>query len=233
MKTPEQATPLVIFGLSNILSDVFDAALSTGLLPSKIVIDDAEQVGPRDLPLAQRLQQLAAICAIPEVIQLQDFVPIAGEKYLLGPTTPTRRRLADWLEAQWGLRFHTLIHKTAYVSALANLEEGVFVGANSVIAPGTTLQPHVFVNRGVTIGHDNLIGAFSRIQPGANLGGLSVLGEGVTVGLGATLLERLRIGHDVVIAGGAVVLKDIPDAVMVAGVPATIRKQLSNGQPLA
>jgi sugar O-acyltransferase (sialic acid O-acetyltransferase NeuD family) len=227
MQTHEKATPLVIFGASNILSDLFDAALSVGLIPTKIVIHDPEEIGSRDLPLSHRLQQLASICPIPEVIQLPDFLPMSGEKYLLGPTTPTRRRLADLLEIRWGLRFHTLIHKTAYVSALASLEEGVYVGANSVIAPGTTLQRHVFVNRGVTIGHDNIIGAFSRIQPGANLGGLSVLGEGVTVGLGATLIERLRIGNDVIIAGGAVVLKDIPDAVMVAGVPATIRKQLS------
>ena len=232
MQTLETATPLVIFGVSNILSDLFDAALSAGLIPTKIVIHHPEEVGPRDLPLSQRLQQLASICPIPEVLQLEDFVPMAGEKYLLGPTTPTRRNLADLLETRWGLRFHTLIHRTAYVSSLANLEDGVFVGANSVIAPGTTLHRHVFVNRGVTIGHDNIIGAFSRIQPGAHLGGLSVLGEAVTVGLGATLVERLRIGNDVIIAGGAVVLKDIPDAVMVAGVPATIRKHLSNSSLL-
>jgi len=37
----------------------------------------------------------------------------------------------------------------------------------------------------------------------------------------------LRIGRNAVIAGGAVVLKDVPDNVMVAGIPASVRKQLN------
>lgn len=64
-----------------------------------------------------------------------------------------------------------------------------------MIGPGARLGEHVFVNRGVTIGHDTHIGSFSRIQPGANLGGLSRIGRGVTVAIGATLLERLVIGN--------------------------------------
>jgi UDP-3-O-[3-hydroxymyristoyl] glucosamine N-acyltransferase len=67
--------------------------------------------------------------------------------------------------------FHTLVHPRAYISPLATLAEGVFVGANCVIGPGARLAEHVFVNRGVTIGNDTHIGAFSRIQPGSNLGG--------------------------------------------------------------
>jgi len=220
-------TPLVIFGLSNILSDIFDAALSSGLYPSKIIMHDPESVGDRDLSLSQRLQQLAVMGITPEVIAMNDFVPTLGEKYLLGPTTPARSRLADEIARRWSLSFHTLVHARAYVSPLASLEEGVFIGANSVIAPGVKLDKHVFINRGVTVGHDNYIGPFSRIQPGANLGGLSVYEAGVTVGLGATVLERLRIGRNAVIAGGAVVLKDVPDNVMVAGIPASVRKQLN------
>lgn len=217
---------LVIFGSSNILSDLFDAALATGVRPTKVVLDEPEQCGPRDIPLQHRLQALAPLSPPPLLLPMDSFVPEQDELYLLGPTTPTRARLAAFLEDKWRLSFHTLIHPTAYVSPLATLSEGVFVGANSVIAPGAMLEPHVFINRGVTIGHDNRIGTFSRIQPGVNLGGLSVIGERVTIGLGATVLERLRIGHDAVIAGGAVVLNDVPPSVMVAGIPATVRKQL-------
>lgn len=217
---------LVIFGSSNILSDLFDAALATGIRPTKVVLDEPEECGTRDKPLQQRLMELETLCPPPTLLSMEAFSPNAGELYLLGPTTPRRAALAKKLKIQWGLNFHTLIHPTSYVSPLATLSAGVFVGANSVIAPGTCLAEHVFVNRGVTIGHDNHIGAFCRIQPGAALGGLSEFGEGVTVGIGARTLERLRVGKGSVIAGGAVVLEDVPEHVMVAGIPARIKKQL-------
>lgn len=221
------STQLVIFGTSNILSDLLDAAYSVGWNVSTIVVHEPETTEPRSVPLQERLARVAEVWDAPRVTTMDEFTPGADEVYLLGPTTPRRRNLAELVRQRWGLRFCTLVHRTAYVSPLATLGEGVFVGANSVIAPGAVLDEHVFVNRGVTLGHDNRIGAYSRIQPGANLGGLSVYGRGVTVGLGATVLERLCIGDGSVIAGGAVVLADVPAAVMVAGVPATIRKQLA------
>jgi sugar O-acyltransferase (sialic acid O-acetyltransferase NeuD family) len=221
---------LVIFGLSNILSDLFDAALACGMAPTKVVIHHPEQPGDRDLPVATRLAALARCCpgsAPPALSSLDDFVPEVGEAYLLGPTTPTRARLAALLQDRFGLEFCTLVHPRAYVSPLAALEPGVFVGANSVIAPGVHLDTHVFVNRGATVGHDTRVGAFSRIQPGANLGGLSRVGAGVTIGLGASVVERLAIGDGSVVAAGAVVLRDVPPRTMVAGVPATVRKLLA------
>ena len=218
---------LVVFGASNILSDIFDAALSVGIRPSKVVLHEPQLAEARSIPLEARVEAMAEFGGVPEIILFDEFEPTSGEVYLLGPTTPMRRRLAMDIEARWGLTFCTLVHRTAYVSPMTRLGEGVFVGANSVIAPGTTLERHVFVNRGVTIGHDNQIGEFTRVQPGASVGGLSVIGQGVTIGLGATLLERLRVGDHAIIAGGAVVLADVASAVMVAGVPATVRKQIS------
>ncbi|MGZ5052726.1 MAG: acetyltransferase [Methylobacter sp.] len=215
---------LVIFGVSNILSDLFDCALGNGLRLGKVVIHYPEEAGERDIRLDDRLQALRKYCAPPSVQQLDDFSPAANELYLLGPTTPTRAVLADELKNRYGMAFHTLVHPTAYVSPLATLGEGVFVGANSVIGPGAVLDSHVFVNRGVTIGHDTHVGAFSRIQPGSNIGGLTRIGYGVTVGIGATLLERLVIGDHAFIGAGAVVIADIPANVLVTGIPAKIKK---------
>lgn len=217
---------LVIFGASNIVSDLFDCALANGLVPAKVVLHLPESADARDIPLASRIAALSRLCAAPAVEPLDDFRPRRGERYLLGPTTPTRAVLAAEIERRFGLRYHTLVHPTAYVSPLATLGEGVFVGANSVIGPGATLGDHVFVNRGVTIGHDTRIGSFSRIQPGANLGGLSRIGRGVTIAIGATLLERLVIGDGAFVGAGAVATADVPDGVLVLGIPAKFRKTL-------
>jgi sugar O-acyltransferase (sialic acid O-acetyltransferase NeuD family) len=220
------ARKLVIFGASNIVSDLFDCALATGLVPAKVVLHLPESAGARDIPLATRIAALQGLCAAPEVEALDDFRPGTGELYLLGPTTPTRAKLAAEIEQRFGLRYHTLIHPTAYVSPLAQLGQGVFVGANSVIGPGAVLGDHVFVNRGVTIGHDTQIGSFSRIQPGANLGGLSRIGSGVTIAIGATLLERLVIGDGAFVGAGAVATEDVADDVLVLGIPAKFKKLL-------
>ncbi len=220
------ARELVIFGVSNILSDLFDCALATGMRLSQVVIDLPEQVDARSISLADRLASLARLCTPPEVLTMDQFVPQPGQAYLLGPTTPTRAALADMLVRRFGLRFAVLVHPTAYVSPLASLGQGVFVGANSVIGPGAVLDDHVFVNRGVTIGHDTRIGAFSRIQPGANLGGLSRIGAGVTVAIGATLLERLVVGEHAFIGAGAVVTADVEARALMVGVPAKFKRAL-------
>lgn len=219
---------LVIFGASNILSDLFDCALALGLQPSQIVLHHPEPAGPRDRPLTERVAALAGHCPVPRITTLDEFSPEPGECYLLGPTTPTREVLATEIAQRFGLRYTTLIHPTAYVSPLARLGQGVFVGANSVIGPGAELAEHVFVNRGVTIGHDTHIGAFSRIQPGANLGGLSHFGRGVTIAIGATTLDRIRVGDHAFIGAGAVATEDVPAEVLVVGIPAKFKRNLGN-----
>ncbi len=224
---PNAQQQLVIFGLSNILSDLLDAALARQLPVKLVVVDQPEHPGERDLPVQQRLDAYATVASRPQLQALADFSPAPGECYLLGPTTPARERLAVALVQRFGLNFCTLVHPTAYVSPLAALGEGVFVGANSVVAAGAVLAEHVFVSRGVTIGHDTRIGAFSRVQPGSNLGGLTLLGRGVTVGLGATVVERLCLGDGSFVGAGTVVLADVPQRALVLGVPARVSKYLA------
>jgi sugar O-acyltransferase (sialic acid O-acetyltransferase NeuD family) len=222
----ERRQRLVVFGASNILSDIFDCALANGLVPSKIVMHLPEDVDPRSIPVAARGAALAPLCDPPLVQWLDAYEPAAGELYILGPTTPTRAVLAAEVHRRFGLQFHTLVHPTAYVSPLARIGAGTFIGARSVVAPGASLGEHVFVNRGATIGHDTAIGAFSRIHPGCNVGGLSAIGRGVTIGIGATLIERLAVGDNAVIGAGSVVVEDVPDDVVAYGAPARVVRRV-------
>ncbi len=219
---------LVIWGASAIISDLLDAALALKL-PCRAVVIDAEPVtGAREVSLQTRLEAYAALSGThPICMPIADFVPTADDWHCLGPTTPAREGLLQRIRAMHpSLAFPALVHPRAFVSPLASLAEGVFVGAQSTLAAGVRLDRFVFINRAVTVGHDTRVGAFSRLQPGANTGGLCEIGCRVTIGLGANVLERLQIGDDAVIAAGAVVLKDVPPAVMMAGVPAQIKKQL-------
>jgi sugar O-acyltransferase (sialic acid O-acetyltransferase NeuD family) len=227
MRMSNNKPGLVIFGASNILSDLFDCALANHLTPTKVVLHLPEGNDERSIRVADRVARLAPMCAPPVIEPLSSFRPIAGELYLLGPTTPERAVLASELRRLFDLPFHTLVHPTAYVSPMAMMGSGTFVGARSVIAAGARLDEHVFVNRGATIGHDTRIGTFSRIQPGSNVGGLSRLGRGVTVGIGATLIERLVVGDNAVIGAGSTVLEDVPENVVVVGTPARVSRSVA------
>lgn len=217
-------TPLVIFGVSNLLSDVFDAALALGYSVDAIVLNQPEQCRERTKGLAERIRLLPQA---PRILNFEDFRPAVGEVYALGTSAAGRDALVALVRQRHGLNFTRLVHPRAYVSPLARLGEGVFVGAGSIIGPAAVLGDFVFVNRGVTVGHDTELAAYARLQPGANIGGHCRIGTGATVGMGANVIEELMVGAEAFVAAGAVVLADVPERVLVAGVPAQVKKALA------
>lgn len=212
---------LVIFGLSNMLGDVFDCALALGHDITRIVTNQPQELRPRTKSLEQRL---ALLPRPPEVVPLEHFTVEADCLFVLGTTSPARGDLARLLADRHGIRLSTLIHPTAYVSPLARLGDGVFIGARAVIGPAAEIGDGVFVNRAATVGHDTVVEAFARLQPGCNVGGHVRIGARTTIGMGANVIEELVIGCDAMVAAGAVVLKDVPPAMLVAGVPAQVKK---------
>ena len=56
--------------------------------------------------------------------------------------------------------------------------------------------------------------------------GRPTIGNNVSLGANVTIIGPVHIGNNVTVAAGAVVVKDVPDNCMVAGVPAKIIKHL-------
>ncbi len=107
------------------------------------------------------------------------------------------------------------------------------------------LGERVFVNHGCTIndlggiviGDDVMVGpnvqllsAGHPVDPAERRAGVVVarieIGRGVWIGAGATVLQGVRVGEDSVVAAGAVVTRDVPARVLVAGVPARVVRSL-------
>ena len=218
---------LILFGVSNILSDLFDCALAIGLTPSKVVTNVAENLRPRTKSLAERV---AALPSPPAIIALNSFVPGPGECYFLGTTAPSRPDLVREIEQKFAISFATLVHPRAYVSPLAVVAEGVFVGAGAIVAAGAVLGRHVFINRGASIGHDTVVEPFARLMPGCDLGGHVRIGAGATIGMGANVLQEVHIGADSLVTIGAVVVRDVPDGHIAAGSPARTRSIVPDGE---
>jgi len=131
--------------------------------------------------------------------------------------------------ASQGLKFITLKHPSARVSSSSTAGEGSIICPGAQVASHTRIGRHVLINRGALIGHNVESGDCVTINPGANIAGFCRIGNGTFVGMGAIVIEQVVIGAGSVVAAGAVVTENVPDNVMVAGIPARIIKHGTDG----
>lgn len=96
-----------------------------------------------------------------------------------------------------------------------------------VIGERSNVQDNVSVH--VDAGHPVHVGSDVSIGHNAVVHGCSI-GDGSLIGMGAVILSGAVIGAGCLIAGGAVVLggTEVPDGSLVAGVPAKVRRALSD-----
>lgn len=101
--------------------------------------------------------------------------------------------------------------------------------ASIVIGPGSNVQDNVSVH--VDAAHPVIVGAKVSIGHNAVVHGCTI-GDGSLIGMGAVVLSGAVIGAGCLIAGGAVVLggTEVPDGSLVAGVPAKVRRSLSDDE---
>ncbi|MGL3150580.1 gamma carbonic anhydrase family protein [Microbacterium sp. A82] len=130
----------------------------------------------------------------------------------------------------------TFIADGARIIGAVTVESGASVWYNAVLRAdsaaitlgrGSNVQDNVSVH--VDSGHPVQIGENVSIGHNAVVHGCTI-GDGSLVGMGAVILSGAVIGKGCLIAGGAVILggTEIPDGSLVAGVPAKVRRELSD-----
>ena len=140
-------------------------------------------------------------------------------------STWPRRRLFDLVQGQ-DLELVTAVHPAAIVSPSAVIGGGATIMAGAIVNAGTVLGPNVIVNTGAVVEHDCTIGAHVHVATGARLAGGVTVGEGAHIGIGASIRQNITIGRLAVVGAGAVVVSDVPDEVVVVGVPARMLRQV-------
>lgn len=120
----------------------------------------------------------------------------------------------------------SVIAKNAQVSPFANLGEGLNIMSFVFIGPDSKIGTGSLINAYSSIHHDVVIDRFVEVSPGVKILGNCTIGAFSTIGTNATILPKIKIGKNVIVAAGAVVTSDVPDNCMVAGVPAQIKKEL-------
>jgi UDP-3-O-[3-hydroxymyristoyl] glucosamine N-acyltransferase len=112
------------------------------------------------------------------------------------------------------------------------IEDFVDIGANCSIARGslsdTIIETGTKLDAMVHIAHNVSIGKDSELTAGAIVGGSTIIGKSVWLGLNSTLKDNIRIGDNVIVGAGAMVISNIPNGDIVAGVPAKSIKHKVN-----
>jgi serine O-acetyltransferase len=110
------------------------------------------------------------------------------------------------------------------------------------IHPGAIIGRRFFIDHGmgVVIGETAEIGDDVLLYQGVTLGGTGgekgkrhpTLGNRVVVGTGAKILGNIRIGDNVKVGAGSVVVHSVPDNSTVVGVPGRVVRVRPEGGPL-
>lgn len=148
-------------------------------------------------------------------IQTLDFDSVAigiGDNYI-------RHKKFQQVKA-CGLELMNVIHPSAHISRFVELGVGVTILAGAVVNPGTVIDDNVCVNTAASIDHDNYLETSCHIFPNATLTGGVRVGRFAYIGSGAVVAPNVVVNQYSQVGAGAVVLKDIAEGTLVAGVPA-------------
>jgi acetyltransferase-like isoleucine patch superfamily enzyme len=116
------------------------------------------------------------------------------------------------------------------IGAFVEIQKGVEIGrrckisSHSFICEGVSIEDEVFVGHGVMFTNDLFPRATDSTGKPKNEKDWTLLKtrvcRGASIGSNATILPGITIGKGAVVAAGAVVTRDVPERMIVAGVPA-------------
>lgn len=210
---------MLIIGAKGFAKEVLEILHQNGQTENLCFYDDVND----DLP-EKLFGQFPILRTIEEA---KTYFNQISNQFVLGIGNPKHRAMLANKFEKFGGELYTIVSKNAEVGSFDNnVENGVIVTSGVIITNSITIKKGALINLNCTIGHDTTIGEYVEICPNVNVSGHCVIDDGVFIGTSATILPKVHIGKNSIVAAGAVVTKDVPANVMVAGIPAVVKKEL-------
>lgn len=215
---------VVVIGASGHGRQVIDAIEASGEHDVVGVLDRAlepgtEVVGYPVLGGDTELAELASAAGA------RGYVVAIGDNFTRGLVADRAAGAAPDLELV------SVVHPSAVVARDAVFGPGTVLLARSVVSNGSRLGRGVLLGTGASLDHDGVVGDFASLAPGVTTGGGVRIGRYTAVALGADVLHDVTVGEHTVVGAGALVLDDVPDLVVMYGVPARVVRGREPGEP--
>lgn len=146
--------------------------------------------------------------------------------YFIGVGDPKYRFHFLLLLKEYNLPLMNIIDSTALLSRNVELGEGIYIGKMCIVNSDTKLSDGVVINTRSLIEHGNQIGVCSNISTNVVLNGDVNVGEQTFIGSCTVVNGQIVIGNHSTIGSGSVVIKNIPNKVVVAGSPTRLIREI-------
>lgn len=210
---------MLIVGAKGFAKEVLEIVYQNGQSEGLVFFDDINQ------EITGKLYNRFPI--LKSLKEAEDYFSTIDNRFTIGIGNPKDRKDIYEKFIKIGGVLTSTISDTAKIGSFHTLiSEGCNIMVNTVITNDVTIGKGVIINQLSSIGHDVVIGDFTEISPDVSISGNCKIGKNVFIGTGAVLLPKVSIGNNSIVAAGSVVKEDVPQNVMVAGVPAAIKKNL-------
>ncbi|MCW2638587.1 MAG: hypothetical protein JWP76_893 [Dactylosporangium sp.] len=141
-------------------------------------------------------------------------------EYVIGIGSGRVRARVDASLGASRLEAAVLVHPAAVVGPAVVLGPGTVIWPGAILTTDVSVGRHVHVNTNVAVGHDVTLADHVTLLPGCTVGGSTRIGRTATIGAGASVIDGVSVGAGAMVGAGAVVVRDVAEGLVVAGVPA-------------
>lgn len=151
---------------------------------------------------------------------VEDYVIQTDDIFFVAQGDPHwRKHYAEIIEAKGG-HFYTYISESAYVNETAHIDEGSFVSGWCSVSDNVTFGKHVVLHPFTNVGHDAIVRDYGTLLSYVFLGGYTEVGECSQMSPKSMIIPHKKVGNNVMVGAGSVVMRNVPDGIRVLGNPA-------------
>lgn len=172
----------------------------------------------RDVPI---LGNIRSLCTLKETYGIEAvYCPLGNNKLRVKLLTMAR---------ELGYETPNYIHPSVFISPNVTIGKGVYILLGTTIMPYTIIKDFVMISMGVNLAHHNVLDEGVFLSTGCNFGASIHAHKYAYCGISSTIMTGIHeLGEDCLIGAGAVVIRDVPDRAIMAGVPAKVLKFKDN-----